>query len=107
MPGMEHQRHDDAPLVGEKLGRVSFPTSCAAGSQAPVERGIALLHSFGYAEAQTQFEAVAEDDPACAIAPWGVAMSQFVSYGASPTKRLSRLVPSRWLKPAIWQRRRR
>src|SRR3984885_13872353 len=74
MPDMEHHHHDDA---SEQLGHVSFPTSCAARSQGPMERGVALLHSFGYTVAQMQFEAIAKDDPACAMAHWGIAMPQF------------------------------
>jgi tetratricopeptide (TPR) repeat protein len=73
----EHHHHDDAPAPGEKLGQVSFPTSCAARSQAPIMRGVALLHSFGYTEAQIQFAAIAKDDPACAMAHWGIAMTQY------------------------------
>ena len=42
-----------------------------------MERGVALLHSFGYTIAQMQFEAIAKDDPACAMAHWGIAMTQF------------------------------
>ena len=74
MPGMEHHEHGDAP---EQLGHVSFPTSCAAKSQGPMERGVALLHSFGYTVAEMQFQAIAKDDPACAMAHWGIAMTQF------------------------------
>src|SRR6202034_3651045 len=81
MPGMEHHHHDDAP---EQLGRVSFPTSCAARSQAPMERGVALLHSFGYTVAQMQFSAIAKDDPACAMAHWGIAMTQFQELWGPP-----------------------
>jgi len=81
MPGMEHHHHDDAP---EELGHVSFPTSCAAQSQAPMQRGVALLHSFGYTEAQMQFEAIAKDDPACAMAHWGIAMTQFQELWGRP-----------------------
>jgi tetratricopeptide (TPR) repeat protein len=79
MPGMEHHHHDDAPNPGEfeKLGKVRFPVSCAASQQAPSERGIALLHSFGYTEAEAQFRAIAAADPTCAMAHWGIAMSQF------------------------------
>src|ERR1700722_14587340 len=77
MPPMEHHHHDDAAEGSEKLGQVSFPTSCADRSQQPMERGIALLHSFGYTEAQMQFSAVPKDDPACAMAHWGMAMTQF------------------------------
>lgn len=75
-PGMEHH-HDHALEPGENLGHVSFPTSCAARSQAQMERGVALLHSFGYIEAQMQFTAVAKDDPGCAMAHWGIAMTQY------------------------------
>src|SRR3984957_142182 len=84
MPGMEHHHHADAPGASEKLGQVSFPTSCAARSQGPMERGIALLHSFGYTEAQTQFSAIAKDDPACAMAHWGIAMTQFQELWGRP-----------------------
>jgi tetratricopeptide (TPR) repeat protein len=69
-----HGHHHDA---SEKLGKVSFPISCAAGSQADFERGVALLHSFAYEEAEEQFTEVAKKDPACAMAHWGVAMSLF------------------------------
>jgi tetratricopeptide (TPR) repeat protein len=69
-----HGHHHDAT---EKLGKVSFPISCAAGSQAQFERGVALLHSFGYEEAQEQFTELTKKDPACAMAHWGVAMSLF------------------------------
>ncbi|MGO4518167.1 hypothetical protein AB4Y89_20430 [Terriglobus sp. 2YAB30_2] len=75
---MEHHHHDAAPpAASEKLGAVSFPTSCAVTSQKPMERGVALLHSFGYTEAQQQFEAIAKADPTCAMAHWGIAMTQF------------------------------
>jgi tetratricopeptide (TPR) repeat protein len=83
-PGMEHQHQHSALAPGEKLGRVSFPTSCAARSQEPMERGIALLHSFAYTEAQMQFEAIAKDDPTCAMTHWGVAMSQFHELWGAP-----------------------
>jgi tetratricopeptide (TPR) repeat protein len=76
MPGMEtHHHHDDASM--EKLGTVHFPVSCDASQQAPFERGIALLHSFGYTEAEEQFRTIAKADPKCAMAHWGIAMSQF------------------------------
>ena len=81
MPGMEHHHHDDST---EQLGHVSFPTSCAARSQAPMERGVALLHSFGYTVAQMQFEAIAKDDPACAMAHWGIAMTQYQELWGRP-----------------------
>jgi tetratricopeptide (TPR) repeat protein len=66
--------HHDA---GEKLGKVSFPISCAPDSQKPFERGVALMHSFGYEEAQSQFVEITKKDSACAMAHWGVALSLF------------------------------
>ncbi len=61
----------------EKLGRVSFPISCAPVVQEQFDRGVALLHSFAYTAAENAFQGVAERDPRCAIAHWGMAMSYF------------------------------
>lgn len=68
-----HHHHD----ASEKLGKVSFPISCAPASQTGFERGVALLHSFGYEEAEEQFTEITKNDPACAMAHWGIAMSLF------------------------------
>src|SRR5215469_10904179 len=70
---VEGHHHD----AGEQLGKVSFPISCAPDSQKPFERGVALLHSFGYEDAEQQFIEITQKDPTCAMAHWGVAMSQF------------------------------
>jgi tetratricopeptide (TPR) repeat protein len=77
MPGMEHHHHEEAPMTMEQLGQVHFPISCTAKSQVPFERGIALLHSFGYTLAQQQFQTIADSDPNCAMAFWGLAMTNF------------------------------
>ncbi len=61
----------------EQLGKVSFPISCAPGSQKAFERGVAQLHSFEYEEAAQQFMQLAQSDPACAMAHWGIAMSLY------------------------------
>jgi len=61
----------------ENLGKVSFPISCLPSVQQQFDRGVALLHSFAYAAAETTFRAVAEQDPRCAMAHWGMAMSYF------------------------------
>src|SRR5215470_3062054 len=61
----------------EQLGKVSFPISCASASQKSFERGVAMLHSFGYEEAEQQFAELAKSDPDCAMAHWGIAMSLF------------------------------
>jgi hypothetical protein len=61
----------------EKLGTVSFPISCLPAAQQQFDRGIALLHSFSYAAAENAFRGVAEMDPRCAMAHWGIAMTYF------------------------------
>ena len=68
------QDHDHAGH-GERLGRVAFPTSCAAAAQPLVERGVAMLHSFWFEEAEKTFQAAAAADAGCAMAHWGVAMT--------------------------------
>jgi len=61
----------------EKLGKVSFPISCTPAAREQFERGVALLHSFAYAAAESAFQTVAEVDPQCAMAHWGLAMTYF------------------------------
>ena len=69
------QEHDHpAP---EKLGTVSFPTSCKPEVQQEFNRGVALLHSFTYRLADQAFHHVSQQDPACAIAHWGSAMTHY------------------------------
>ena len=69
----EGHHHED--LTETQLGTVHFPSSCSAAMQKPVERGVAMLHSFWYEEAEKEFEQIEKDDPQCAIAHWGLAMS--------------------------------
>ena len=80
----EHQHHHAADEV-EGLGAVHFPIGCRAEVQASFDRGMALLHSFGYEEARTTFREVAQRDPACAMAHWGEAMSWYHPVWAPPT----------------------
>ena len=69
----DHHHHED--LTETQLGTVHFPISCAASVQKPFARGVALLHSFWYEEAEKEFLDIAKDDPHCAMAHWGIAMS--------------------------------
>ena len=69
----EGHHHED--LTQDQLGKVHFPISCADAVEKPFERGVALLHSFWYEEAEKEFEEIAKDDPRCAMAHWGIAMS--------------------------------
>jgi hypothetical protein len=56
---------------------VSFVTTCAPALRQDFNRGVALLHSFGFAQAIAAFDAVIAKDPTCAIAHWGVALSRW------------------------------
>jgi len=66
-----------AALPPDQLGKVNFPTSCAAEVQATIEKGVALLHSFQYKESEQTFTDAAKRDPKCAIAHWGQAMALY------------------------------
>ena len=70
----------------EKLGTVSFSTSCAPAVQSQFERGVALLHSFEYEVAEAQFEEVAKKDPRCAMAYWGQAMTLYHELWNRPSR---------------------
>src|SRR5271154_4156584 len=61
----------------EKLGTVHFATSCDAAAQSDFNRAVALLHSFQFSRAIEGFNAVLREDPACAIAYWGIALSEW------------------------------
>src|SRR5262245_21702924 len=71
----------------EKLGKVSFPTSCDPKVQAEFERGVAMLHSYWFLYASRTFEGILQQDPNCAIAYWGVAMDLLGNTLAQPPSR--------------------
>jgi tetratricopeptide (TPR) repeat protein len=67
------------------VGKVTFPITCAPEVQSDFARGIALLHSFFYEEARRVFTSVAERDPKCAMAQWGIAMTWWHPIWTPPT----------------------
>src|SRR5256884_9420749 len=68
----------------EKIGQVRFPISCAPTVQKPFERAVALLHSFWYLEASKAFTQIAQADPDCAMAYWGLAMTNWTQIWSPP-----------------------
>ncbi|MDE3179209.1 MAG: hypothetical protein KGM47_06055, partial [Acidobacteriota bacterium] len=66
-----------ASAPNSRLGEVHFPISCSAAVQNRFNTAVALLHSFQYNEAEQAFSGVAEQDPHCAMAYWGKAMSLY------------------------------
>ena len=82
-PAAAHSPDHDHGAPGgrpaETLGKVSFPTSCDPAVQAQFERGVALLHSFWFPEGLKAFTAVAERDPGCGMAWWGIAINRLLN----------------------------
>jgi tetratricopeptide (TPR) repeat protein len=74
-----------AQAIG-KVGDVGFPVSCSAEAQQQFTRAVAILHSFWYEEAAKAFTAVAGTDPDCAMAHWGVAMSNWYPLWYPPSE---------------------
>ena len=70
----------------EKLGKVNFQTSCSPQAHATFTRGLTLLHSFEYPQAESAFNEAAASDPSCSIAHWGAAMSLYHPLWAPPSK---------------------
>src|ERR1700760_349774 len=66
-----------ATAAEERLGKVEFASTCSTSVQPHIDRGVALLHDFWYEEAKRQFQAIYTQDPQCAIAHWGAAMSVY------------------------------
>src|SRR6201987_318451 len=76
-----------APEPGDLrgVGKVTFPITCAPDVQSDFARGVALLHSFFYEEARRVFTSMAERDPKCAMAQWGIAMTWWHPIWTPPT----------------------
>jgi len=71
--GQEHGAHG----VAASLGTVEFRVSCTAKAQESFTRGVALLHSFTYEESAEAFREAAARDSRCAMAHWGLAMTEY------------------------------
>ncbi len=92
MRGMaQEHRHGN----GEKLGAVHFSTSCNEVAQMEFNGALALLHSFQFSRAIDGFNAVLRDDPTCAIAYWGIALSDWTNPFAPGIKASSQLLLGR------------
>ncbi len=65
-----------AAVLLEGMGNVSFPaTTKVEDAQKFINQGVAQLHGFWYFESERSFRQAAALDPDCAIAYWGMAMS--------------------------------
>jgi tetratricopeptide (TPR) repeat protein len=71
--------HDASAQSGHQrdLGKVEFTVSCSAAAQTEFNRAVALLHHMTYPQAREAFQHVAQLDPMCGMAHWGIAMTLF------------------------------
>lgn len=84
VPPPGHSLHGEAFNDGPRraahiipgMGKVHFPvTTTKPDAQKFVDQGVAQLHSFYYFESERSFREAARIDPRCAMAYWGMAMS--------------------------------
>jgi tetratricopeptide (TPR) repeat protein len=59
----------------EGFGRVHMDISCSPAVATAFDRALALLHNFWYMRALERFNQVLKNDPECAMAYWGAAMT--------------------------------
>jgi hypothetical protein len=83
LPVQSEESHSHPPP--EKLGKVSFPISCSPTVARDFERAVALLHSFAYTASEQSFRKVAAQDPTCAMAHWGIAMTYYHQMWSAPS----------------------
>ena len=59
----------------DDVGTISFPTSGSPDAQQHFLRGVATLHSFGWKQSRTAFQAAQKADPDFAMAYWGESLT--------------------------------
>jgi tetratricopeptide (TPR) repeat protein len=72
--------------IDQQYGTVDFDMACDEKSKADFNLAIELLHSFEYDDAEKVFAKIIDNNPACAMAYWGVAMCNFHALWTPPTE---------------------
>lgn len=75
-----HTKNKDA------VGKIDFPVSDNAEVQDQFNHALAMLHHMMYDHAEKEFKKIAEQEPHCAMAYWGIAMSHFHPLWHEPGK---------------------
>lgn len=86
LPAVEvaaHQGDVEEENAGQ-LGNVHFPVSCDGAAQPAFDRGVAALHNFYFSGARQSFKDVAETDPHCGMAYWGLSMATLGNWLVNP-----------------------
>ncbi len=73
-------------VTDKQFGSVEFEMDCNPAIKKDFNLAIELLHSFEYDEAEKAFAKVIDQAPDCAMAYWGVAMSNFHPLWTPPTE---------------------
>jgi len=73
----QSEQHEHGGMAPKDIGTVSFETSCAPAVKTQFNEAVALLHSFWFPESRSIFEGVLKNDPNCAIAYWGIALTHW------------------------------
>lgn len=72
--------------LDKQFGTMEFETSSGENVKEDFNLAVKLLHSFEYDEAEKAFAKVIDKEPGCAIAYWGVAMSNFHPLWTPPSE---------------------
>ena len=92
---------------------IDFPTTCSPEADAAFDEGLNLLHNMMYIQAEGAFNRAAASDPDCAMAQWGIAISNFhplwpgepsedeTARGNAAAERLARMTPGSDLEGAF------
>ncbi len=70
----------------KQFGSVDFEMTCGEKTKTDFNLAIALLHSFEYDESEKVFAKIIDENPACAMAYWGVAMCNFHPLWTAPSE---------------------
>jgi tetratricopeptide (TPR) repeat protein len=81
----DHTDHQHGVVDLGNIGKAHLGTSCSEAAQNEIDRGVALIHSFWYVEAEKAFRRAVAADAKCGMAWWGVAMANLHPLWAPPT----------------------
>jgi Tfp pilus assembly protein PilF len=71
----QSEQHQHEGMAPKDIGTVNFETSCSPAVKTRFNEGVALLHSFWFQESRDIFNDVLKQDPNCAMAQWGIALT--------------------------------
>lgn len=83
----DNHMHEEPPVADDTaIGEVSFDAACSEEVRDDLDRALGMLHHMMYVSARQNFKEIAEADPECAMAYWGMATTLFQPlWGTRPT----------------------